>query len=465
MEAALPTMSPTALIRQAYGSFHPDSVPALARANYRRELAGALFFPVALAAVEGAVIGVVVKNAYAGQVSAVLLAFVVGFLAAAPELANVASFVWAALSHGRNKIRFLVWLQAVVVLMVAVVGLAPRTAGGLVLLAVAVVVARVCMAGVFMLRATLWGQNYARRDRARITGKFSTIQVTVIAGVALLLGLTQDMGAEYFRVILLAASALGAVGVVCYARVRVRGHGKLLRRERGGEKGERPTLHPMSPLRVLKQDAAYRRFMTAMFLLGAGNLMLIAPLTLTLADDFGMGALQSMIIVSSLPYLVIPFAIPFWSRLMSTRHVVGFRAVHSWTFVVSQTIVLIAAVTRTVELMYVGAVVQGIGFAGGSLAWNLGHLDFAPPHRAAEYMGVHVTLTGIRGLIAPVLAVSIYEGLRHTWPGAEHGVFGLSVVLCVLGALSFMRLHRGMRVPREEPPVVTPGKDSPRRAA
>jgi MFS family permease len=449
-------MSPTALIAKAYGSFHPDSVPVMSRANYRRELAGALFFPVGLAAVEGSVIAIVVKQGFDRSVPATALAFVVGLLAAAPEMANITSFFWAALSHGRHKIRFLTALQAIVLAMVVVVALAPRTTTGLVALAVAVVIARVCMAGVFMLRATMWGTNYERRHRARITSKFSTVQVVVIATAALLIGYMQDASREYFRGILLGMALIGAVGVAAYSRVRLRGHRKLIRTESGVSEEERPTLNPLSSIRVLRQDRAYARFMVAMFIIGTGNLMLVAPLTLTLSDQFKLGALQCMIIASSLPYFTIPFAIPFWSRLLAKKHVVAFRAVHSWFFVASQAVVLIAARYHRLDLMYVGAILQGIGFAGGSLAWNLGHLDFAPPHKAAQYMGVHVSLNGIRGMIAPFVAVAIYEALRTWRPGTEYYVFLTSVVLCAVGAICFMRLARDMDLARTHPLAAAP---------
>ncbi len=432
----------------------------MSRANYRRELVGAALFPLALAAVEGSVVAVVVKKGYEGSVPPTVLALVIGLLAAAPEMANITSFFWAALSHGKRKMRFLTALQGVVVAMVAVIAMAPRTLTGLIVLALAVVTARVCMAGVFMLRATMWGTNYERRHRARITGKFSTVQVTVIAVAALLIGYTQDLSHAWFRWILLGMSVLGAAGVAAYARVRLRGQRGLIRQEANGNEHDRPTLNPLSPVRVLRQDPDYARFMLSMFILGTGNLMLTAPLTLTLSDEFGLGSLGCMIVASSLPYLTIPVAIPFWSRLLSRRHIVGFRAVHSWVFVASQSVILVAAATRTLELMYVGAVLQGVGFAGGSLAWNLGHLDFAPPHKSAQYMGVHVTLNGIRGIIAPFLAVGIYEALRHWRPGAEHLVFALSVALCIVGAAGFVRLSRRMETRREEPPTL-----APRRAA
>lgn len=436
--------SPTQLLVKAARSFHPRSVPALARANYRRELTASVFFPIALAVVEGAVIAVLVKSAYAGVVERRVLAYVVGVLGSAGEVANLSSFLWAAAAHGRHKVRLIATLQATVAVMVGVVAMAPRTAAGLWVLAAAVMAARVCMAGVFTLRATVWRLNYPRRERARVTGKFSTIQVIVIACVAMVVALGQDHSRAWFRGLILGAGVLGAVGVASYARVRVRGHRSLLRAETDGKGAERPTLNPLSVWRVLRADRHYAAFQASMFTLGTGNLMLTAPLALTLADQFGFSTLQSMIVMTALPYLTIPWAIPFWTRLLGRRHVVRFRVLHSWVFVVAQAVVLLAAVSGRPGLMYVGSLFLGVAMGGGNLVWHLGHLDFAPAHRASQYMGVHVTLNGVRGVLAPLMAVSLFNAL-HSWRvGAEHWVFAFSVVLCIAGALGFAATARAM---------------------
>jgi len=93
-------------------------VPALSRANYQRELIASIFFPIALAAVEGSVAAVLVKNAYTGVVGGTRLALTVGLIGSAGEVANLSSFLWVALAHGRRKVRFIATLQAVVIAMV-----------------------------------------------------------------------------------------------------------------------------------------------------------------------------------------------------------------------------------------------------------------------------------------------------------------------------------------------------------
>jgi hypothetical protein len=247
---------------------------------------------------------------------------------------------------------------------------------------------------------------------------------------------------------------LAAAGVFSYGRIRVRGHRALLKAERETVRTARPSLNPVAVARLLRQDRWYARFQACMFTLGAGNLMLTVPLVITLKEVFKVGYAQGILVTSTIPYLVMPWFIPLWARLLARTHVVRFRALHSWVFVVAQGVICAAVWTQTYWLLFVGAVLQGIGFGGGTLAWNLGHLDFAPAHKAAQYMGAHVTLNGVRGLAGPFLAVSIYQWLESAREGAGAWVFFLSVVLCIGGALGFMHLSRAMgeaarRVPRE----------------
>ena len=104
-----------------------------------------------------------------------------------------------------------------------------------------------------------------------------------------------------------------------------------------------------------------------------------------------------------------------------------------------------ATVFESLPLFYMSSVLLGIGYSGGVLAWNLGHHDFAPRNRDAQYMGVHVTLNGLRAMIAPFLAVWIYESLDHRWgvSGAAW-TFLACVVVSIIGLLGFVRLARTM---------------------
>jgi MFS family permease len=225
----------------------------------------------------------------------------------------------------------------------------------------------------------------------------------------------------------------------------VRRERDLLRREREGQGVLPPWMGPIVVWRVLRQDPWYARFMLWMFVLGLGNIMAIPVLVIMLREEFNLSYFWSILISSTGALIVMPLAIPLWARVLDRAHVVRFRSIHSWTFVVASVIFFAGAVFHRVELMFLGQITMGIGYAGGTLAWNLGHVDFSPPSQTSQYMATHVTLNGVRGLIAPILAVGIYEGIKRLGgdnPGAW--VFATSMVLSVVGAMGFVQLRRQM---------------------
>ena len=81
---------------------------------------------------------------------------------------------------------------------------------------------------------------------------------------------------------------------------------------------------------------------------------------------------------------------------------------------------LVRHLARWPPLLWAGSVLLGVAYAGSNLGWNLGHNDFASVGRAQHYMGVHVTLTGVRGAIGPPVGILIYNGSR---PGSRARVF------------------------------------------
>ena len=420
--------SPGALGKHVFVSFLPSSMPLLSRMNYRRELTAAFFFPLVLAVVEGGVSGVIVKNAYDGVVGDALLNYVVAGLVAAPAFANVVSFVWARLSHGVDKVRFINALQLGMVVSVALLATAPRTPLGLLMFLTLVLSTRVCYAGVITLRSTVWGVNYPKGARARVAGKLTTVQVLVIALVGYTLGESMQHWPGAYRVLLPIGSAVAMVGVLSWSRVRVRGRRRLLRAERAHDRRERPSFNPASIARVLREDRCYDKYMTAQMLLGLGNMMTWAPVVIMVKDVFEV-EYRGIALTHSIPLLAMPLSIPIWARLLDRRHVVFFRAVHSWFFLISTLLVLASGIFVELPLLIAGVVCKGFAFGGGALAWNLGHLDFAPADRASEYMAVHVTLTGMRGLIAPFLGVTLYQLFELLSPGAGPWVFAIASVI------------------------------------
>lgn len=431
-------------------TIHPAAVPLLARRSYALELTTTLFFSIALACVEGGVIAVVVKKTFGAVVAAAVLNVAVAFVGAASEIANIISFVWTQWSHGREKVAFINGLQVGLLVLVAAMALVPVSGAGLAAMVVGVIVARTCWSGIITLRPTIWRANYPPLERARVVGRFSAVQVVMVAGVGLFLGRSMDVDASSFRWILPAAAVMGIVAVVAYRRLRVRRAGKMLRHETAMPRVMAPWNGLASVARILKRDKFFALFQLWLFVLGTGNLMATPILVLTVNDQFHMTYAQGILITSSLTALCTGGSIPLWAKFLDRSHVVKFRSIHSWVFVVGTTTLSLAVITHQAWLLGVGAAIQGIGFGGGALAWNLGHVDFAPPNETSHYMAAHVTLNGIRGLLAPFIVVGLYNLVAARWPGAkESGVASfvpltLSNVFSLVGAIGYVGLRRQM---------------------
>jgi hypothetical protein len=58
-----------------------------------------------------------------------------------------------------------------------------------------------------------------------------------------------------------------------------------------------------------------------------------------------------------------------------------------------------------------------------------------------QYMGVNVTLTGMRGLVAPPAGVLVYEALEGVVRGAGRWSLLLPLLMTLTGAYGFNRMR------------------------
>ena len=414
--------------------FRLRAMPPDSRTHYKRELLAWAFLPMMMGAIEGGVVGVLTKRLFTGEVDETMLDWAVAALAAAQGFANISSFIWAGVSHGKNKIRFLTMLKIAVVVMIAAVAFVPRTPIGLLLLLVCVVGTRICWAGVVTLRSTVWQANYPRANRADVAGRIATVQAIILASVGLGIGEMMDQNEEAFRWIYPVAASFGIIGAWIYSKMQVTGHTKILADER--LQPELATMYPWKTIALLNEDRAFSKYMTCQFIFGLGNLMLTAPLVVVLANQFSFDYLGEILIVSTIPIILMPMSIPLWSKLLNRMHVIQFRAVHSWVFVISSICFGVSIFFGNTLGLWIAAAIRGVGFGGGVLAWNLGHQDFAPVEQSSRYMGLHVTLTGIRGLLAPALGMGLYTMLHGMGETTGGSVFFIG------GAIGFLLLSR-----------------------
>ena len=395
----------------------------------------------ALGLVEGATAAVLVKQHFGGVAPAFAVNLAVALVSGAPAFSNVLSFVWANVAHGRARVQLIVALQAGFALLVGCVSFATRAAGGLLVTVLSVIAARVLWAGILTVRAAVWSANYPRNVLARITGRLVIVNSIAVACSAGLVGWALEAHAVDARWLYGGGAFAGLLGAWLYRAMRVRREFRLLAAEAAsGPRSEPFSLRMLT--QILKEDPAYREYMLWMGIFGGGTLMLTAQLVLLFSDRLHLSSGTQIGMLAVVPLITQPIFLPWWARLFDGSHVVRYRSRQGWAIVLASAAMCVGVWSAWQPLLWLGAVLLGAAQAGANLGWNLGHNDFASVGRAQHYMGVHVTLTGLRGGVAPPVGVLAYMGLEASHPGAGEFALLLPLAMTLAGALGFNRMRR-----------------------
>ncbi len=449
--------------------FSARRVPYLSRASYVRELRTAATYPVAMALTEGAFASVVAQKYFnAGDA-------LVSVIVAAPMFGNIAALIWSDLSEGQPRIRFANHLQTAVAMCVFAVALTwflPKPQGAW-LFAALMVSARVLASGIVTVRSVVWRMNYPRDRRAQIVSRITVLATTAMALASGLGAALVDKFNWAYVLVYLCAGTLALVGMRQFAKVRIRGEGKLIRRERIEEaddamrglspRRKRPVAHLVELFadagRLLREDRNFRDYQRWQMLMGMSFLMML-PALYTLVNkhltDPRADYLLATVVVYTIPTVTQVVFTQIWAPVFDRIRFSRFRFIQSVIGLCAHSLIVTGAMLGSLPMLAVATFVLGIAQAAGGLAWNLGQNAFAPPDQVQRYMGVHVMLTGLRGCVAPFVGtfafklLSVYQFERWT--------FFLPLAICTIGAIGFYKMMTGdaARDVEQPLPMTTP---------
>lgn len=407
----------------------------LARTSFRWEKLTECAFPTTLVLLEGGVVGVIAAKVY--QVSPLTLAII----SAAPMFANLSSFAWNRVASGRPKVSLACLLQVGILLCVLAVAIAPINDTGAVVLVASMIISRILVAGLVTIRSVIWSLNYARSKRAQATGQLQMIASLVTVIIASAVGPFLDRYPDGMPWLYAVGVLAGLFGIAFFRRVTVIGEAEHLQKESEASSQRRQSV---SFVTILRNDRRFAKYQMSMFAAGFGNMLIEAPLIFLITRELAASYATSIALTMVIPFTISLVSLPLWARYLDRVHVAQFRARQSLLWVVALILTMLGAVLGSILWLAISRVVMGIARGGGSLAWQLGHNDFAKPDQLSAYMGIHVTLTGVRGAIAPLLGMLLYSNLGGI-SGDGAWVFALAAFICGLSGLGFNHLYRQMK--------------------
>ncbi|HVP12440.1 MAG TPA: MFS transporter [Phycisphaerae bacterium] len=434
----------------------------MARRNFAIEIRHLFLWGLFAGLVEGTVSAVVVSKTFGGT------DLLITIVQATPAFANLSSLLWGAMLVGRRKLPVFMALAAAAVAVAFSVAFTPNSGFGGWIFALQICLSRVFMSGVVTAQAGLWRANYPKTHRGRITASLQIVRTIMSLPVILGCGLLFDRDESAYRWFYPAIACIGAVGLLVFRLIHVRGEAKALAaRAAGGtdSTADADLIAPftlsalVSPWQVfgrmreaLRQDPRFARYCTAQMCIGTANLMIMPVNTIILTKVLNLTYTASNGLLDIIPRIAMILTLPLWARLFDRVGVLRFRVVNSGCWCGSLLFCglgayLAAAHERSpaagllgaaITAYIVGRVVDGLAQSGGAIAWYIGHLHFAEDEKAELYMGIHVSLTGLRGLLAPFVGTLLYA--FSGW-----SAFAVAFVISAVGMGIFAKLAREER--------------------
>lgn len=368
-------------------------------------------------------------------------------LQAGAAAGSVSSFLWAWLAGGRSTIRFILIPSTLCGLMCVAVALVPVSHPYVFTLLI--VGMYLAFSGVVTIRSAVWHLNYHKAGVGNIVSRLQICGMVAGAGVAGLAGWVIAPEARFrdwlpvgpeagYRILF---GVTGVLGIVA---------GVLCQRDRANDEvsAERSRVSLLAGLNILRHDRAYRQFLGFMMIFGFGTMMSDTPLVLFMQRQFASNASQVIFYLVIVPFVVQLVTMPFAGRLLDRTNPMRLRIWGASAWATGRACLLAAAMWHSIPLVLVSQVLSGLGGGLGAVAWQLGHMHFARKDLVAHYMGLHVTATGLRGLVAPFLAMLLWSGGSvgplHV-PAIGAWIFLIAMVMQMAGGAGFWWMDRRYR--------------------
>jgi hypothetical protein len=277
------------------------------------------------------------------------------------------------------------------------------------LFALGILLVGACYSLRFPSLIAIYRENYRGIVRGQILG-LATLTLTILSLVVNYTGgMWLDAHIKNFRILFVLVAAAAALGAFSALNIPC------------GIITTRRVDPPSAYIRVLKQHSVFGFVLASWFIFGIANLAMIPQQFEFLSGEqygFNLSPGAIALLIGVVPLITQVFCTQLWARLFDRFSFITVRILMN-AFWIAYMVFFFN--TSSLSVVALASCCQGVGLAGGSIAWNLWVTKFADPEDTAKYMAIHTFLTGVRGLIGPYIAYVYVRGFSiqsASWIGA-----------------------------------------------
>ena len=395
---------------------------ALTRLTFRYHLASA--------AANGVTWGIYVLHDFVARKTLDAPAWQLTVIVALWPLANLFAVYWGEAMQGRSKTPYLIAAGVfgrLVLLGAFLITSSESFIPFLLLVSAAASVIEPAQNAIFQ-------SNYPTASRGQRYGWGVSVMFGTAAAVSYGGGLVLDLDPWLFQHLFAIAGLAGFLQCFLLSRIpAVPGERtETGARSKGLDRLDRPYL---DMIRLLRNRPDFFRFEAAFFVYGCAFIALLPVVPIYFADYLKTDYSDYALARGSVGHLGIVLLAPVFGRVMDRLEPYGLcRRVFALLAVFPALLFASIYLPGNGLLWAVLAFgVYGVAMSGVMIAWGLGSIHFAGREDSSRYQSVHVTLVGLRGLLAPWLG---YAALSLGGPAA---VFALCVGLLLLSSRMMAR--------------------------
>lgn len=276
--------------------------------------------------------------------------------------------------------------------------------------------------------------TYSHDNFGRLYGYATTGKSIVTMATTFVYGWMLDVNNFVFVYVFPAAAVLGAISIFLLAAIPYREEA-IERPAQTIWQGIKQSIRDMSD--ILKKNAPYRHFQTGFMFYGFG--FMGSYTVIILFFEFGLGLSYSSVAFyrnaySLLSILMIPFFGKQIGRIDPRRFAaISFFSMFFYILSLALTNYFPAFVEfwgiRLYYMMIPYILFHSVFAATMALLWSIGSAYFCAPSEAGTYQSIHLGMTALRSLFAPVLGVLFYELWGFT------AAFGIAMASLLIGVL------------------------------
>jgi predicted MFS family arabinose efflux permease len=184
---------------------------------------------------------------------------------------------------------------------------------------------------------------------------------------------------------------------------------------------------------IMGRDRFFRKYEIYFFMYGVAFLMthpLFAPFVRHRLGANWQQASWIFVVIQSGVMIVF---VPLVGRLLDRTNAVP---VATLAFICLAFWPISLSVATSIEFAYAAAFFFGLGMAGVDIAWMLGAQTFASEDRIQSYHAIHVTMVGLRAIIAPFIGLGLMKIIGY------HATFAFAGCLFLMAAVCMITLNR-----------------------